>query len=91
MVLMVSYDLHEPGRDYSRVINQIKEASGGYFHAQGSLWFIDTTSSTGWWRDELKGRVDGDDVFIVARLYRDWAGFNMSGAAKWLNASERRW
>lgn len=91
MIHLIAYDLHNPGRDYEDVIAQIKMASGGYFHLQGSVWLIDTRSDPEWWRDQLKERGDSNDEYFVVRLQRDWSGFNMGGGGEWLNDPARRW
>lgn len=42
MILIATYDLHQPKRDYPSVEKLLKSASGGYLHAQESVWLLDT-------------------------------------------------
>lgn len=90
MVLIVTYDLHQPGRDYPKIETVLKGADY-WCHAQGSVWFIDTLLAPKVWRDKLKGAGDDNDSYFVGRLTRSWASFNMASPAKWLNDTKRRW
>ena len=93
MVLMIAYDLHQPGRDYARVEQVLKSADGGWAHPQGSVWIVDTSQATVAWRDRLRATMDPTDEILVTRLaMRDWAGWNMGQAVvEWLNDPRRRW
>jgi hypothetical protein len=92
--LTVTYDLHQPGRDYPAVEKLLESASGGYFHALGSVWFVDTLNDPAWWRDQLKVAGDSNDQHFVGRMRTgagEWASWNMGAAANWLNDPIRRW
>jgi hypothetical protein len=91
MVLIVSYDLHAPGRDYEGIAELLKSARS-WAHPQGSVWFLDTSRDAAWWRDELKKCGDSNDEYFVARLHQNWAGFNTDGdVVAWLKSSARTW
>jgi hypothetical protein len=91
VILVASYDLHQPGRDYEDVADLLKTASGGYCHFQGSVWLLDTLKDPAWWRDQLKHRGDANDEYFVSRLQRNWANFNDAVAVRWLKHPSRRW
>jgi hypothetical protein len=93
MVLEVTYDLHNPGRDYDAVIQQLKTASGGWAHPQGSVWLIDTMNDPSWWVDQLRSCGDPNDEYLVTRVEnREWASFGMDAeVVAWLKSSNRRW
>lgn len=61
VILIVTYDLHDAGRDYDSVTEVLKSASGGWAHPQGSVWFIDTLDDPARWRDRLKATGDAND------------------------------
>jgi hypothetical protein len=91
MVLIVAYDLHNPGRDYDDIAELLKSARSSA-HPQGSVWFLDTDREPAWWRDELKERGDSNDEYFVARMRQHWAGFNTdSDVVDWLKSSSRTW
>jgi hypothetical protein len=92
MILQVAYDLHNPGRDYDAVAKQLKTASGGYTHVQGSVWLIDTANEPAWWRAQLRDCGDRNDEYLVTRLRKHWAGFGLKQASvRWSKSEKRRW
>jgi hypothetical protein len=91
MILIATYDLHQPGRDYPAVKKLLETASGGHFHLQESVWLLDTLKEPAWWRDGLREVGDDNDSVFVARLQRKWASRLDGGAGDWLNGSARRW
>ncbi len=91
MVLLVAYDLHNPGRDYDEVVSVIK-AVGMWAHPQGSVWFVDTQQSPSQLRDSLKAAGDPNDEYFVVRLHQNWAAFKLDGdVAGWLKSNNRSW
>jgi len=91
MVLLIAYDLHNPGRDYDDVIKTIKTAPS-YTHPQGSVWLIDTSASPSDWVDKLAAAGDPNDEYFVTRLAHNWAGLNTDqDAVRWLKDPRRSW
>ncbi|MEY2474040.1 MAG: hypothetical protein QOK28_3369 [Actinomycetota bacterium] len=88
---MVSYDLHNPHRDYEKV-RAVLESADSWAHPQGSVWLVDTLLDTATWRDNLKRAGDANDEFLVIRLGHSWASSNMDDkVAAWLKDPSRRW
>ena len=87
-IVLVSYDLKKPGRNYTPVHDYLK----GFTYCKGleSVWLLDTTTGTDAIRDKLKTLVDANDIVFVVRLVKDWASFNY-GCGQWLNEPARRW
>jgi len=87
-VILVTYDLKQPGRDYAPVHAYLKR----FTNCKGleSVWLLDTTTSTEAIRDGLKAVVDANDKLFVIRLQRDWASSNF-GCGTWLNEDARTW
>ena len=91
MILSVTYDLHNPGRDYDNVIKTIK-AAPSWCHPQGSVWFIDTSLSPSEWVDKLKAAGDPNDELLVIRVSKHWSSRNMDkDAVAWFKSSDRSW
>lgn len=91
MVLVVTYDLHNPGRDYDKIASTLKTASS-WAHPQGSVWLIDTPLSPSDWVDKLRAAGDPNDEFFISRLSHNWASRNMDAeVASWLKSSARTW
>jgi hypothetical protein len=92
MILIVAYDLHNPGRDYEKVAAALRASDGGWAHPQGSVWLIDTRDEPSAWRDRLSALGDSNDEFLVTRLQHNWASRNTDQAVNdWLKDPRRRW
>ena len=91
MILIVTYDLHDPGRDYPKIQAELKKADS-WAHPQGSVWLIDTKLTALEWRDRLQAVGDANDEYLVAQLQHNWAARNMdTPVASWLKNSARTW
>lgn len=87
-VVLVTYDLKAPGRNYQPVYDYLKTFT--WCKDLESVWLLDTTTSTQTIRDELQKRVDGNDKVFVVRLTQTWNSLNF-GCAEWLNRPGRGW
>jgi len=92
MVLTVTYDLHNPGRDYDNIAKTLKSATS-WAHPQGSVWFIDTSQSPMSWVKKLRAAGDPNDEYFVTRFAKDdWGSVNMDAdVVSWLSRSGRNW
>lgn len=87
-VLLVTYDLRAPGRNYQPVYDYLRRFT--YCKDMESVWFLDTSVTTREIRDQLQTLVDGNDKIFVVRITSDWASLNVR-CADWLNSSDRTW
>ena len=72
---LITYDLRQPGRDYTTLINAIKQyTTWGYICE--STWLIRTPDTCIQVRDNLKQYMDSNDRLFVAEL---------TGVAAWIN------
>jgi hypothetical protein len=91
VVLIVTYDLHQPGRDYEKIAEVLKK-SEFWAHPQGSVWFLDTLVKPAQWRDRLKEAGDPNDEYFVAQMQKHWASSNLGQKMNdWLKNPTRRW
>lgn len=88
MVILVSYDLKQPGRDYAPVFAYLRQFT--HCKRMESLWLLDTKVGCGTIRDGLKQHVDSNDVLFVVQLQEHWGSFNY-GCAEWLKDPSRSW
>jgi hypothetical protein len=75
-VLLVSYDLTAPGRNYDDLIEAIK-SHNGWAHPLKSVWFVSTQLTPAQLRDELKATMDSNDKILVVDTTNDpaaWSG-----------------
>ncbi|MES2002823.1 MAG: hypothetical protein V4444_11015 [Pseudomonadota bacterium] len=81
---IVTYDLMKQGQNYECLIKKL-DAYTTHWHAQGSVWIIETSNSASQIRDDLSSCLDANDKLIVARLQGEaaWLGYGDS-ISKWL-------
>lgn len=84
MVYEITYDLRNPGRDYSKLTEAIRSL-GDWAHPLESVWVVQTHSSSAQIRDHLRQYMDANDGLLVARLSGEaaWMGLN-ADVGKWL-------
>lgn len=89
-IYLVTYDLRNPGRDYTPVHNYLKR----FVHCKGmeSVWLLQAPDgSEKGIRDALNALIDRNDRSFVTRLYpREWASYGYS-CGDWLNDPSRAW
>jgi hypothetical protein len=80
---VISYDLHVPGRDYSKLIEAIKSYSN-WCHLHESVWLIHTDQTSQQVCSYLMQFIDRNDQLFVA----GW-----TGEASWygLDAQRENW
>ncbi len=90
MVLLVTYDLHLPDRDYGDVEAYIK-GLGGWCHLEESVWLVDTTKTPESVRKGLQ-EVGTQATYFVQRVYNNWSSYGLSKEkVEWLKSGDRRW
>jgi hypothetical protein len=85
-VILVTYDLKQPGRNYQPVHDYLKKFT--YCKGLESVWLLDTTLTTTAIRDALSKLVDASDKTFAVRITKDWGSWNYD-CADWLNKPER--
>ena len=85
MLLSISYDLRQPGRDYDELYETIKSAPS-WCHAMDSLWFIRITESVDSWSNKLRNAMDGNDwLFVVDITGQSRQGWLKKDVWDWIN------
>lgn len=83
MILLVSYDLKVPGKDYAKLYEVLKSASGWWHHLE-STWILSTTESVDSWCEKIRAAIDENDSYIAV----DITGKNRNG---WLPKNAWQW
>jgi hypothetical protein len=92
VVHIITYDLHNPGRDYDDVIAVIKNRSNSWAHPQGSVWFVDSQLTPEQWVAALRAAGDSNDEYFVCRLAQNWWSANMdTNVLTRLQSTSRAW
>lgn len=88
-VLLVTYDLRQPNRDYEPLLAALRKYT--HCHALQSTWLIDTASTPQQVRDALTKLVDSNDQLYVFRLRHHWAATRKEPCTDWLKSPDRSW
>lgn len=83
MILLITYDLNNPGQDYSNLYKEIKKA-GTWWHHLDSTWIISTEHGPNEWQERLKRHMDNNDNLLVIEVYDNYQGWLPEKAWKWL-------
>lgn len=82
-IYSVAYDLNTPGKDYGQLFTAL--SAFNRFHAQKSLWFVESQLSALQLRQNLERHIDSNDSLFVTQIFKGaWAAWNMVGAGNWL-------
>lgn len=83
MVILITYDLKAPGRDYTSLHEAIKKA-GTWWHHLDSTWIVETSSSPQQWYQYLAPHLDANDFILVIEVTNNSYGFLPKRAWEWL-------
>ena len=83
MILLISYDLSKPKRDYSSLYKEIKKA-GTWWHHLDSTWIIKTNYNPETWQDRLHRHMDDDDSLLIIEVRNNYQGWLPEKAWQWL-------
>jgi hypothetical protein len=76
--ILVSYDLHAPGRDYTKLLDHLKSYDT-WANLLESVWLLKTDSTTAQVRDAAAKHIDQNDtIFAVDVTGRSWGSWNLS-------------
>ncbi|BCK62648.1 hypothetical protein KAM338_42920 [Aeromonas caviae] len=84
-VLLVTYDLNKPGKDYNDLLKTIK--SYAWARLSESSYAIKTDQSPQQVFDKLKPFLDQNDNLYVINLKKPYAGFGPKDVNEWLDNS----
>ena len=83
MILLITYDLKQPGQRYDSLYGEIKKARK-WWHYLESTWIIDTESEPEHWTDRLLKHLDSNDSLLVIEVCENYQGWLPERAWKWL-------
>ncbi|MEL7346966.1 MAG: SinR family protein [Pseudomonadota bacterium] len=83
---IITYDLHKAGQNYDCLFEKLK-AFQTRWHAQQSVWIVQTSWSAAQVRDYLSSCLDHNDKLLVAKLEGEAAWWGMShNVTDWLKS-----
>ena len=82
-VYVVSYDLRQPGRDYSGLFDALKK-SGVWWHYLKSTWLVYTSETADKLYRRLSNHIDSNDSILVIEAGSDRQGWLPEKAWDWI-------
>lgn len=83
MIILVTYDLKAPGKDYTKLYEVLKTAPT-WWHYLESTWILRTDESVQAWSDKIRQVMDPNDLLLVV----DVTNKTRQG---WLNPKAWEW
>ena len=84
MIILITYDLNKPGKNYMPLFKAIKDISGTWWHSLTSVWLIKTDQSPAQIKNLLLNCIDSNDELFVVRVTSNYAGYLGQEARQWL-------
>jgi len=84
MMLMVTYDLKKPGKDYGALHEAIKSL-GVWWHYLESTWLVDTAFSTKQAWDKIASCIDRNDFLLIIEVKSNYQGWLPKDAWDWMS------
>lgn len=88
MLIMISYDLKAPGRDYGSLYAAIKRTGTAWWHYLQSTWIVEVANNVTITdvNERLRCHIDQNDRLIISKLVRPYDGWLTQEAWDWINA-----
>jgi hypothetical protein len=83
-IYSVSYDLSNPGQNYSQLIEEL-ESSPDWWHYLQSTWLISTRETAHQLSKRLLGHMDANDKLLVIEVRMHFDGWLPEDAWDWIN------
>lgn len=84
MVILVTYDLNRPGKNYTSLYNALGRVSNTVSKPVESVWLFQTNKSSNQVYNLLRPYVDDSDRLFVVRLTSDYIGWLDGKVVDWL-------
>jgi len=83
-ILLVSYDLKKPDKDYSGLYQALKKASE-WWHYLESCWLLKTNLTPQEWFERLQPHIDENDFILIIEIKRNYYGLLPKKAWDWIS------
>ena len=85
MIYIISYDLKNPGRDYTSLYEAIKSYKD-WQHPLESVWLVSTMDSADDIYNRVKPTMDGNDLLFISELQvKHRQGWLAKSCWEWIN------
>jgi hypothetical protein len=85
MLLLITYDLKKPDKDYNILYESIKNSATKWWHYMESVWLVSTDLSSNDFSKRIQKEIDRNDyLFIVDITGQAYQGWLPSKAWEWI-------
>lgn len=89
MLVLITYDLKQPDRDYATLYESIKQCGSVWWHYLDSVWIIRTDLSPAQCFERVHPNMDNNDyLFIVDITQRSRQGWLPTDAWEWIKTND---
>lgn len=89
MILLISYDLKQPDRNYESLYESIKQCGTKWWHYLDSVWLIKTDLNPQQCFERLHRKIDENDyLFIVEISKQSHEGWLPNAAWEWIQEND---
>lgn len=89
MILLISYDLKQPDRNYESLYDEIKQCGTKWWHYLESVWLIKTDLDPQQCFERLHRKIDENDyLFIVEISKQSHEGWLPKTAWEWIQEND---
>lgn len=90
MIVLITYDLKNPEKDYAPLYEAIKNCGSDWWHYMESVWIVKTTISPQECFNRIREIItDGDRCFIVDITKQPRQGWLPTNAWNWIKEKEK--
>jgi hypothetical protein len=83
MIVLISYDLNKPTKDYSSFFETLK-AQGHWWHYLKHTWLVDTQKTPGDIYEALRHHMDTTDRILITQMIGPYMGWLEQDAWTWI-------
>ena len=89
MIILITYDLKQPDRDYTALYESIKQCGTKWWHYLESVWIIRTDMTPDQCFQKIHSYIDNNDyLFIVDISRHSRQGWLPKDAWDWIKAND---
>ena len=88
MILLISYDLKTPDKNYESLYEAIKNCSTTWWHYLDSMWLIKTSLSPDEVFNKIHESMDQNDYLFITELLGGYSGWLPSKAWEWIRLNK---
>lgn len=89
MIILITYDLKQPDRNYEALYESIKRCGDTWWHYLDSIWLVKTELAPSQCFDRIRPNIDDNDsLFIVEITGKQRQGWLPKDAWEWIKSNE---